>query len=137
MRAGDTALASTQLASAATASAVSRVKIGGPIRLTIVCAVLLSVVIVIGAFLFLFGLRNRILAEHERNLSNTALIVAKQMEQIFTTVESVQTNVIEQTAALKIIDIEDCKRRSNNPSLKRPDLRSRRSKNPAADSLLP
>ena len=28
-----------------------------------------------------------------------------------------------------------CKRRSNNPSLKRPDSRSRRSKNPAADSL--
>ena len=28
-----------------------------------------------------------------------------------------------------------CKRRSNNPSLKRPGSRSRRSKNPAADSL--
>ena len=30
---------------------------------------------------------------------------------------------------------EGCKRRSNNPSLKRPGSRSRRSKNPAADSL--
>jgi hypothetical protein len=29
------------------------------------------------------------------------------------------------------------KRRSNNPSLKRPGSRLRRSKNPAADSLLP
>jgi hypothetical protein len=28
-----------------------------------------------------------------------------------------------------------CKRRSNNPSLNRPGFRSRRSKNPAADSL--
>jgi hypothetical protein len=34
-------------------------------------------------------------------------------------------------------DSAACKRRSNNPSLKRPDFRSRRSKNPAADSLLP
>jgi len=30
---------------------------------------------------------------------------------------------------------DECKRRSNNPSLNRPGFRSRRSKNPAADSL--
>ncbi len=34
-----------------------------------------------------------------------------------------------------IVNEADCKRRSNNPSLKRPGSRSRRSKNPAADSL--
>ena len=31
--------------------------------------------------------------------------------------------------------LAECKRRRNNPSLKRPGSRSRRSKNPAADSL--
>ncbi|HEY4720259.1 MAG TPA: cache domain-containing protein, partial [Anaerolineae bacterium] len=75
--------------------------------MTIVCAVLLSVAVVIGAGLFLFNLRNRVLAENERNLSNTALILAKQIEQIFTKVESVQNAIIKQTADLGISDAAD------------------------------
>jgi hypothetical protein len=104
---GDSASASAQFASAASASAAPSTRSIGPIRLTIVCAVLLSIVIVVGAGLFLVNLRNRVIAENERYLSNTALIVAKQIEQIFTKVESVQKAIIEETADFGIIDAAD------------------------------
>ena len=101
---GIPASASAQLVSDAIVSDASRLKMVGPIRLTVVCAVLLSVAIVIGASLFLFSLRNRILAENERKLSNTALILAKQSEKIFTKIESVQKAIIQQTADFGTID---------------------------------
>lgn len=80
------------------ASIAPRFKLIGPIRLTIVGAVLLSIVVASSAGLFLSNLRNRILAENERNLSNSASILAKQIEHIFTAVESVQKSIIEQIA---------------------------------------
>jgi diguanylate cyclase (GGDEF)-like protein/PAS domain S-box-containing protein len=70
----------------------------GPIRLTIVCAVLLSVIVAVGIGLFLSTLRDRELASNEETLSNTALIVSEQIENLFTTVSTVQREIVQQTA---------------------------------------
>ncbi len=71
----------------------------GPVRLTIASAVLLSVIVVAGSGLFLFNLHNRIQSVNERDLSNIALVLAKQFEQFFTTVERVQTGLIQDLAS--------------------------------------
>jgi diguanylate cyclase (GGDEF)-like protein/PAS domain S-box-containing protein len=69
-----------------------------PIWLVVICAALLSMIVVIASGIFLLNLRNRALANNEQTLSNTALIVAEQMEYIFTTVTTVQKEIIQQTA---------------------------------------
>ena len=70
----------------------------GPIRLTILCAVLLSAVIAAGTGLFLSTSRSRALVENQRELANTALILARQMELVFNAVETVQNGTLEQIA---------------------------------------
>jgi len=95
-----------QFARAASAAVKSKKPID-PIRLTIVCAVLLSVVVVIGGGLFLLNLHNRIQTLSERNLSSNAFIIAKQIEQYFTAVETVQAAIIADTAALATIDTDN------------------------------
>jgi len=95
-----------QFARAASA-AIKPKKPIGPIPLTIVGAVLLSVVVVIGGGLFLLNLHNRIQTSSERNLSSNAFIIAKQIEQYFTTVETVQAAIIADTAALATIDTDN------------------------------
>jgi hypothetical protein len=67
-----------------------------PIRLTIVCALVLSVVVVGGTGVFLSTLRARILANNERELANTAMILSKQIEAVFNSVESVQLEILKQ-----------------------------------------
>ena len=53
-------------------------------------------------------------------------------------VADILVGVLEQIGVRHIFGlIGDCERRSNNPSLKRPVFRLRRSKNPAADGPLP
>src|SRR5665213_182349 len=83
-------------------SAISKLKSNpaGPVRLTIICAVLLSVIVVSGSGFILVNIRNRIQAVNERDLSNMALVLAKQIEQFFTTAETVQAGLIEDTKAL-------------------------------------
>src|ERR1039458_3197015 len=95
-----------QLARAASGAVKSKKPID-PIRLTIVCAVLLSVVVVIGGGLFLLNLHNRIQTLNERDLSSNAFIIAKQIEQYFTAVETVQAAIIADTAALATIDTDN------------------------------
>ena len=85
---------------AARAAGKFRNPIGGPIRLTVVCAVLLSVIVVSGGGIFLHNAHNRVRTENERNLASNASILAKQLEQFFTTVERVQTGIIKDTAPL-------------------------------------
>src|ERR1019366_1959738 len=97
MRVWFPASAFAQFARAASAAVKSEKPID-PIRLTIVCAVLLSVVVVIGGGLFLHNFHNRIHTLSERNLSSNAFIIAKQIEQYFTAVETVQAAIIADTA---------------------------------------
>ncbi len=54
-----------QFARAAGAAIKLKKPIGGPIRLTVVCAVLLSIVVVSGSSYFLFQLHNRIRTVNE------------------------------------------------------------------------
>lgn len=91
--------------------AVKSKKSIGPIRLTIVCAVVLSVFVVSGTALYIFDLRNRVLAGTEKNLANTSLIVAKQVEHIFATIEAVQQEFHEQINEYGIVDSEGFDRR--------------------------
>jgi hypothetical protein len=69
-----------------------------PIRLTILCAVLLSALIAAGTGLFLSTSRSRALVENQRDLANTALILARQMESVFNAVATVQNGTLEQIA---------------------------------------
>jgi diguanylate cyclase (GGDEF)-like protein/PAS domain S-box-containing protein len=97
-----------QFARAASAAVKSKKPID-LIRLTIVLAVLLSVVVLIGGGLFLLNLHNSIQTLSERNLSSNAFIIAKQIEQYFTAVETVQAAIIADTAALATIDTDNSK----------------------------
>ncbi len=89
-----------QLARAARAAGKFKRPIGGPIRLTIVCAVLLSAIVVSGGCVFLYNINDRVRTVNERNLADNASILAKQLEQFFTTVKRVQEGIIKETAAL-------------------------------------
>ncbi len=82
-----------QRAFGAVASVKSAFRHFGPIRVTIFGATLLSLFVVASSGLFLLDLRNRALAENERDLSNTTLIVARQIEQLFAAVEGVQKEI--------------------------------------------
>ena len=70
----------------------------GPIRLTIICAVSLSAVIATGTGFFLSTLHSRALVENQRELANTALILARQIESVFNAVETVQSGILDQIA---------------------------------------
>jgi diguanylate cyclase (GGDEF)-like protein/PAS domain S-box-containing protein len=91
---------------AANAAVSSKLKLIGPMRLIVVCAVVLSVVVVSSAGLFVYNLHNRIISENERTLSNSALILAKQIEQTFTTVETVQSGFIDDLFRLPVVNTE-------------------------------
>lgn len=70
----------------------------GPVHLIAIAAVLLPVCVATGTALYLVDLRHRAIASHERTLANTALIVAKQIDEIFSTVTTVQEGIVEQAA---------------------------------------
>jgi signal transduction histidine kinase/DNA-binding response OmpR family regulator len=70
----------------------------GPTRLTIACAIALSAVIAAGTGLFLSTSRSRALVENQRELANTALILARQIESVFSAVATVQSGTLEQIA---------------------------------------
>jgi PAS domain S-box-containing protein len=72
----------------------------GPIRLTIICAVALSAVIATGTGFFLSTLHSRVLIENQRELANTAMILARHIESVFNAVETVQTGMREQITEL-------------------------------------
>jgi hypothetical protein len=60
-----------------------------------------------GSSFFLYNLHNRIRAVNERDLSNTTLALATQLEQFLTTVESVQAGLLKDIAALGAVDTAD------------------------------
>ena len=82
-----------------------------PVRLIILCGILLIVAIAVGTGIMLSNLRSRALTENERELQNIAFILAEQMERDFGAVESVQTNLIERLRAFGIASSEDYERK--------------------------
>jgi diguanylate cyclase (GGDEF)-like protein/PAS domain S-box-containing protein len=93
-------LVSVRLAAVAKALTNAKFRNLGPVHLIVVSAVLLALCVTIGTGLYLYDLRNRAIASQERTLANSALIVAKQIEHIFKTVEGVQKDIIERAAEI-------------------------------------
>ena len=91
-------LASAQFAPAAVTTAPS--KFFSPERLIPICAVTLVLIVVVSASLIVFNLRNRVISENERALTNSSLIIAKQIEQTFAAVEAVQKEFSEDISRL-------------------------------------
>jgi diguanylate cyclase (GGDEF)-like protein/PAS domain S-box-containing protein len=71
-----------------------------PERLIFICAVTLAMIVVGSACLMIFNLRTRVLSESERALSNSALIIAKQIEQTFTAVDDLQKGLTDEISRL-------------------------------------
>ena len=104
----------------------------GPIRLTIICAVALSAVIATGTGLFLSTLHSRVMVENQRELANTALILARQIESVFSAVETVQNGILEQISEFGGTDWPDRQMSSHEMHLK---LRDRAAGMPFVGSL--
>src|SRR6202050_379542 len=82
-----------------------------PIRYLILCGVALIAAIVVGTAIMANNLRDRALFDSERELKNTALIIAEQIDRSFQAVDLVQSSVIEKIQALGITSSEDYARR--------------------------
>src|SRR6185295_3768107 len=73
-----------------------------PIRFLIGCGTLLMIAIVGGAVLTAFQMHNRILTDNERELSNTALILAEHSDRALQTVELIHSSIQERIESLGI-----------------------------------
>src|SRR5689334_15275218 len=91
-------LVSAQFARAAVTATPA--KFFSPERLIPICAVTLALIVVVSASLIVFNLRNRVISENERALTNSSLIIAKQIEQTFAAVEAVQKEFSEDISRL-------------------------------------
>ena len=82
-----------------------------PIRYLIICGMTLIAAIVIGTAIMVGNLRERSLLESERELKNTALILAEQIDRTFQGIDLVQSSVLEKIKSLGIVSSEDYTRR--------------------------
>jgi diguanylate cyclase (GGDEF)-like protein len=82
-----------------------------PIRYLILCGMTLIAAIVIATAIMVVNLRERALLDSERELKNTALILAEQIDRTFQGIDLVQSSVLENIKSLGIASSEDYKRR--------------------------
>ena len=82
-----------------------------PIRYLVLCGVLLIAAIVVSTSIMVDNLRDSALFDSERELKNTALILAEQIDRSFQAVDLVQSGVIEKIETLGIASSEDFARR--------------------------
>ena len=80
------------------------------VHLLIVCGLLLGVAVVAGAAGMLVDLRDRALAASERELANTALVLAEQTDRAFQAVELMESGLIESLNARGIASAADYER---------------------------
>jgi hypothetical protein len=80
------------------------------VHLLIVCGLLLGVAVVAGAAGMLVDLRDRALAASERELANTALVLAEQTDRAFRAVELMESGLIESLNARRIASAADYER---------------------------
>jgi len=78
-----------------------------PIRYLILCGVLLVTAIVVGTATMVVNSRSRALADSERELKNTALILSEQIDRSFQAIELVQRSLTEKIQSLGIASSED------------------------------
>ena len=81
-----------------------------PVRLIIICGILLIGAVIAATGGLLLNLRDRDLAEKERTLESLALVLAEQIDRSFQSVELIQTAVIERMQSLGIASAEDYER---------------------------
>jgi diguanylate cyclase (GGDEF)-like protein/PAS domain S-box-containing protein len=79
-------------------------------HLLVICGLLLCAAIVAGTVGILVDLRDRALAASERELTNTALVLAEQTDRAFQAVELMQSGLIESMNARGIASAEDYER---------------------------
>jgi diguanylate cyclase (GGDEF)-like protein len=82
-----------------------------PIRYLILCGMTLIAAIVIATAIMVANLRDRALLDSERELKNTALILAEQIDRTFQGIDLVQSSVLEKIKSLGISSSEDYTRR--------------------------
>ena len=82
-----------------------------PVRYLILCGALIIAAIVAATAVMVDNLRDRALSDSQRELKNTALILAEEMDRSLQAVDLVQTSVIEKIKALGIASNEDYARR--------------------------
>jgi diguanylate cyclase (GGDEF)-like protein/PAS domain S-box-containing protein len=87
------------------------------IILPAVCAIALITAIAAGTSILLFHFRDRALADGERQLSNTALILAEQSDQAFQAVDVVEKSLIEQIQSRRIISSEAFERQMSGQGI--------------------
>src|SRR5712691_2381563 len=97
--------ASNSLAPETTRRSRSRV-----VRWLVFCGLSLSAVVVAGTAAMVSDLREHALAASERELKNTALVLADQTDRAFQAVELMQSSLIERMNALGIASAEDYER---------------------------
>src|SRR5262245_23319248 len=73
-----------------------------PTHRLVICGLLLAVAMIAGSILMLADLRDRALDASERELKNTALILAEQTDRAFQTVELMEDGIVERMAALGV-----------------------------------
>ena len=78
-----------------------------PIRYLVICGVTLIAAIVVSTAIMVDNLRDRALLDSERELKNTALILAEQIDRTFQAIDLVQSSVIEKIQSLGISSSED------------------------------
>ena len=88
----------------------SSARSSNPIRLLVFGSLLLIALIVAATGFILFNLRDRVVADSERELQNVALVLAEQADRQFQAIELVQTALIERIQALGIASSEDFER---------------------------
>ncbi len=85
-----------------------------PIRYLILCGATLIVAIVVSTAIMAGNLRDRALFESERELKNTALILAEEIDRTFQAVDLVQSSVIEKIQSLGVSSSEDYTRQMSS-----------------------
>jgi diguanylate cyclase (GGDEF)-like protein/PAS domain S-box-containing protein len=90
-----------------------------PIRYLILCGATLIAAIVVGTAIMVGNLRDRALLDSERELKNTALILAEEMDRTFQAIDLVQNNVVEQIQSLGIDSSDDYARRMSGEDVHR------------------
>ena len=103
-------LASAQDAHRQNGTATHALNLFSPVQLIVACAITLALIVVSSAGLIAYNLRMRAMSENTQALSGSALIVAKQIEQTFTTVQAVERRFHDDLSGLPVIDSETIER---------------------------
>jgi diguanylate cyclase (GGDEF)-like protein/PAS domain S-box-containing protein len=85
-----------------------------PIRYLILCGVLIIAAIVAATAIMVGNLRDRALSDSQRELKNTALILAEQIDRTFQAIDLVQSSVIAKIQSLEIASSGDYARQMSS-----------------------